>query len=222
MTDSISVAQEQFKRLQSILDLPKESIDEALRLISVYDKDRKKGRHGMRDEAFAVAIIFFALGKSRPLRSLCRETNVKESAVISYISKIQTVIPETKTSVSTIDLITKYISEVNGNVVLELVSKEICKRLYGHTCGPVCSYYSFHEKKKTALAATIVYMANYYTGRGISDESILKVSKVSLSAIRLTQKIIQKHWDSMFENEKDLFVFQRCKDHANIIEKIKI
>ncbi len=124
------------RHFETMFSLPRSVVHTAKDLMVEFEKKKAKTVQGARSEAFAVAVLYFAMNMhqvGKTIKEICAQANMDEKHVRSYIKKLQKAIPDKLAKHTTAeDFIPTIVSTLDAPVTLERLAGEIVRRASNH------------------------------------------------------------------------------------------
>ncbi len=190
------------KQFENMFALPRIVVDSARDLMTAFNNKQEKKVHGVRSEAFALAVVHLAsnmhsLGK--PIKELSATAQVDEKEMRTFIKRIQKSIPEALVNKTTADdFIRIIVSDIEGPILLERFACEILSRAVDHVCNVTCIGRFVEGKRTSTLAAGAVLAAGKQAGIPVNSEDVAASMQIGKATAIGMMKCIEGHWSGMF------------------------
>lgn len=195
------------ERLREIFNLSPDIFDECLHVMCTYTMTKPH----LTDQC-ALAIVYVVMRKNNmccSLREMALKAGVKTKGMKKIIEDIMKVVPDVQHKESISDLITVFVSKLNGKMDLELLAQEIGKRAVSHKCTNEC-HGEFGNYKPSVIAGTSILYANRYLNYpGITYRMVADASRVNQRSFKMTT--FEDHFKGMFPAGFIHFVIERIQ-----------
>jgi transcription initiation factor TFIIIB Brf1 subunit/transcription initiation factor TFIIB len=190
------------KHFENMFMLPRIVVDTARDLLTAFNNKQEKKVHGVRSEAFALAVVYLAsnmqsVGKT--IKEMSATAQVDEREIRAFIKRVQKSVPEALANKTTAeDFIRIIVSDIEGPMLLERFACEILPRALNHVCNVACIGKCVEGKRTSTLAAGVVLTAAKHATIPVKSDDVSASMQIGKATAVSMMKCIEGHWSGMF------------------------